>query len=43
MKVTENKFQLGVEMPEMLDDWDQRYSNKNDKNHTISMLLQSGG
>ena len=24
-KVTENKFQLDVEIPEMLDDWDQRW------------------
>ena len=24
IQVTENKFQLGVETPEMLDDWDQR-------------------
>ena len=25
-KVTENKFQVGVETPEMLDDWDQRWA-----------------
>ena len=24
-KVTENKFQLDVERPELLDDWDQRW------------------
>ena len=24
-KVTQNKFQLDVEIPEMLDDWDQRW------------------